>query len=241
MSTEKYVFISYSSKDIVFVNKIVTILERMGVSYWKAPDMIPAGSNYAREIPNAILGCEVFLLVLSSTSQESIWVEKEIDSAIRKRKTVIPVQIDRAPMSEMFLFYLNNVQMISYSEDPENAIAELKYQLRTLLSDKMETNKKWNSNSKENERSTVLQAKGAKALVEEEVSRRNDKGVGGDRKNLDGDSFALRAKRMNAFSVNRIPTECRYCKGELTQMEMGIYRCNEYGKDNYDDFSGALV
>lgn len=133
MSETKTVFISYSSKDSAYVDRIIRVLEEMEVSYWRAPQMIPAGSNYAREIPQAIKNCAVFLLVLSERSQTSIWVEKEVDSAICSRKSIIPFQIDQAPLSDMFRFYLNNVQMISYVDGHERAIEELKRQITIHL------------------------------------------------------------------------------------------------------------
>ena len=64
----KSVFISYSSKDERYIKKMTQMLEKMGISYWIAPDMIPAGSNYAREIPKAIRDCEIFLRRPSSQS-----------------------------------------------------------------------------------------------------------------------------------------------------------------------------
>lgn len=129
----KSVFISYSSKDERYIKKMTQMLEKMGITYWIAPDMIPAGSNYAREIPSAIQNCDIFLLVLSKASQQSIWVEKEIDSAIYYRKTIVPFQIDDSPMTDMFRFYLNNVQTIYCANRPKDAIEELKQRLRTLL------------------------------------------------------------------------------------------------------------
>ena len=129
MKNQKFVFVSYSSKDRQFVNQIVKTLEDMGISCWRAPEMIPAGSSYAKEIPKAIRECELFLLMLSRTSQESIWVEKEIDSAISSRKTIIPFQIDNTPLNDTFRFYLNNVQMISYAENPDMAMEDLKRML----------------------------------------------------------------------------------------------------------------
>ena len=129
----KSVFISYSSKDERYIKKMTQMLEKMGISYWIAPDMIPAGSNYAREIPKAIRDCEIFLLVLSQASQQSIWVEKEIDSAIYYRKTIVPFQIDDSVMTDMFRFYLNNVQTIRCANRPKEAIEELKHRLRSLL------------------------------------------------------------------------------------------------------------
>lgn len=113
----KTVFISYSSKDFLYVKGIVEILKELGVSYWKAPEMIPAGSNYAKEIPAAIKNCDMFLLVVSQFSQNSIWVEKELDCAITHHKQILPVKLDKEPLNDMFRFYLNNVQIISYDEE----------------------------------------------------------------------------------------------------------------------------
>lgn len=112
MSKKGHIFISYSSKDIMYVNQIVKTFDQVGVKYWKAPELIPAGSNYAKEIPRAINDCDVFLLVLSATSQKSIWVEKEIDMAICCRKHILPIKIDESELSDMFKFYLNNVQVL---------------------------------------------------------------------------------------------------------------------------------
>lgn len=112
MALDGYVFISYSSKDGSIVKQLTDAMGANNISYWKAPEMIAAGSNYAREIPKAIEECEVFLLILSETAQQSIWVEKELDAAICARKKVIPIKIDSTPLNDLYRFYLNNVQML---------------------------------------------------------------------------------------------------------------------------------
>ncbi len=112
MSKDGHVFISYSSRDIIYVNQMLDAMKKVGIEYWKAPDRIPAGSNYAKEIPAAINDCRLFLLILSEASQESIWVEKELDTAIRCHKKVLPVKIDNSELNDMFKFYLNNVQIL---------------------------------------------------------------------------------------------------------------------------------
>lgn len=117
MAEGKKIFISYSSTDIEFVDRITGIISEMGLQYWKAPEMIPAGSSYAREIPKAIQECDACLFVVSEHSQESIWVEKEIDSIINRKKHILPVKIDDRPLNDMYRFYLNNVQMLIYDGD----------------------------------------------------------------------------------------------------------------------------
>lgn len=219
---KKTVFVSYSSDDRKLVNTITKMMKEAGISYWKAPEMIPAGSSYAREIPRAIKECAVFLLVLSRTSQKSIWVEKEIDSAISHRKTIIPFQIDDLPLNDTFRFYLNNVQMISYAEDGLEAIGELKTQLLQLVkpADDSLTN--------------VIHE-----VVEEEVSGSTDKEPVEKKENTNAyprRSYPGRAD-SNALRMNRIPLECDYCGSKcLENITMGTYRCHDCGKDSYDDF-----
>ncbi len=83
---KKYVFISYSSAEYSEAKLVRDVLTENGIQCWMAPDSIPIGSSYAMEIGIAIENCEMFLLILSQKSQESAWVEKELDSAINGHK-----------------------------------------------------------------------------------------------------------------------------------------------------------
>lgn len=123
------VFVSYSSKDKEVVDYIVSRLQEMNISYWKAPEMIPAGSSYAKEIPVAIQKSQFVLLILSEASQGSIWVEKEIDSAICNKKIIIPFQIEKMELNDTFRFYLNNVQAVMYYQNIEEAFRMLREKL----------------------------------------------------------------------------------------------------------------
>ncbi len=129
------IFVSYSSKDTDIVNYIVAKLRDMNIPYWKAPEMIPAGSSYAKEIPKAIQNCQIVLLILSSSSQESIWVEKEIDSAICNRKVIIPFQIEEMELNDTFRFYLNNVQTVMYYQNKEEAFKMLRAKLSPVYTE----------------------------------------------------------------------------------------------------------
>lgn len=134
MCEKGYWFISYSSKDSSVVAALVDILKSCGISYWKAPEMIPAGSNYAKEIPKAISNCSVFVFVVSESSQNSIWVEKEVDIAIADRKKIIPVKIDEALLNDMYRFYLSNVQIIETYVQADGTIpTAMKEKLRTVF------------------------------------------------------------------------------------------------------------
>lgn len=124
MMQESYWFICYSSKNDNIVQQIVRVLKSCGIAYWKAPEMIPAGSNYIREVTGALKNCSVFLFIISKESQSSIWAEKELDAAITNRKKVIPLKIDDTPLNDTFLFYLNNIQMVDVRVQPNGQIAD---------------------------------------------------------------------------------------------------------------------
>lgn len=221
--SDKYVFVSYSSKDNTYVNQITEALKTNNISYWKAPDMISAGSNYAKEIPKAISDCSVFLLVLSTTAQESMWVEKEIDKAICSRKIILPIRIDSCELNDLFKFYLNNVQM--YQADVRNGkiqdIKDIIDRVQNIIAEK--------------KANPVAQAKegipaGHNELpVQEEVSEAISETAALRRKNLN--------KRHNALRMNKIPVECEFCGGDIDKGPKGEYICVSCGKENYDDFN----
>ena len=233
MANRKTVFVSYSSEDRKLVNTIVNMMKDEGISYWKAPEMIPAGSSYAREIPRAIKDCEVFLLVLSRTSQKSIWVEKEIDSAISHRKTIIPFQIDDIPLNDTFRFYLNNVQMISYALDGAIAMDDLKEQLSQLVKEPVDTGLTGQAVIEETaagvDKGASATDKGSVMVTRQEVKEEAVRQFPKRSTTRKADSNALR--------MNRIPLECDYCGSKLLEnITMGTYRCCDCGKDSYDDF-----
>lgn len=215
------VFISYSSKDSKIVEKLVAMLKEAGISYWKAPEMIPAGSNYAREIPRAIAQCQVFLLVISPYSQESIWVEKEIDCAINDRKTIVPLKLTEDDLSDMFRFYLNNVQTISYAENPQQALRMTRERLNTLLS---------------------LQADQADPVAEkpaDKPEKQEQKGTAGRPKRPVQEGLAPHLKQVmrgNALKMNKTPVVCENCGGELTMVSRGTYKCKKCGTYCYDTY-----
>lgn len=231
------VFISYSSKDTQTVKKIAQVLKEEGITYWKAPEMIPAGSNYAREIPRAIEKCQVFLLVLSESSQESIWVEKEIDCAINHRKTIVPLNITGVPLSDMFRFYLNNVQTIPYDEDQEGATNRLLERLRNLL--EIEDNRVLHTESEKNkatDSSVSSEKSGAYVKSFSAAAARMEFPSGGRQTAKAGTEQTNRMERNNALKMNQEPVICKRCGGALQKVSRGTYQCVDCGFEDYDSY-----
>ncbi|MBQ8526860.1 MAG: TIR domain-containing protein [Lachnospiraceae bacterium] len=219
------VFISYSSKDTQIVKKITQGLKDAGISYWKAPEMIPAGSNYAREIPRAIEKCQVFLLMLSESSQDSIWVEKEIDCAINYRKTIVPLNLTGVEMTEMFRFYLNNVQTILYNENEEGAMMQLLERLQGLVATKTQ---------KEDTRSEQAYNKSfSAATARMELPQGSGRSVVRMGEELISSS---KLERHNALKINQAPVSCKRCGGALRPVSRGTYQCVDCGFEDYDSY-----
>lgn len=93
-------FISYSSHDQEFADRLHADLQNAGVRCWFAPHDMRTGDRIRDTIDQQIRIHEKLLLVLSNRSVTSNWVENEVEAALDKekdRKTVLfPVRIDTA-------------------------------------------------------------------------------------------------------------------------------------------------
>ena len=135
----RYVFISYSAKNYDSALELKNLLSINNIACWMAPQSIPAGSDYASEIPEAIEKCSIFILYLSEESQESKWVPKELDLAITCGKPIIPVHMDASALKAAFNFRLTNVQRIEAFGRFTEACNELIQQIYALWGMKPDT------------------------------------------------------------------------------------------------------
>ncbi len=74
-------FISYSSKDEEFAQKLHSRLKAEGLKVWFAPEDVQAGKKLYEQIGKAIKDRDKLLLVLSEHSMSSEWVATEIRKA----------------------------------------------------------------------------------------------------------------------------------------------------------------
>lgn len=97
-------FISYSSKDQDFAERLHADLQAKGVRCWFAPEDMKIGDKIWDRLDQSIRLHDKLLLILSANSIGSEWVEDEVTTAFeeeRKRgKTVLfPVRVDDAIFS----------------------------------------------------------------------------------------------------------------------------------------------
>jgi hypothetical protein len=86
------VFISYSTADEAFCQKLYEALDQSGLRVWFAPHDVLPGRKIERQISAAIEQYDKLLLVLSEASMQSQWVETELYKA-REREQATEAQI----------------------------------------------------------------------------------------------------------------------------------------------------
>jgi uncharacterized protein YjbI with pentapeptide repeats len=94
-------FISYSSKDQEFVERLYADLQSKGVRCWFAPEDLKTGDKIRDRIDQSIRVHDKLLLVLSQHSVNSAWVEFEVEAAIAKENSrnalmLFPIRLDSA-------------------------------------------------------------------------------------------------------------------------------------------------
>lgn len=110
------VFISHSTKDDKFIDKLVADLNANNISTFVDHINIPFGSNWAQEIGNALADCQQLIAVLSPDSIESVMCQKEWIHFLDKGKELIPA-VHRK--TEKSFFVLDGIQWVDLNT-PEN-------------------------------------------------------------------------------------------------------------------------
>ena len=94
-------FISYSSKDQEFVERLYVDLQGRGVRCWFAPEDLKIGDKIRDRIDQSIRVHDKLLVVLSEHSVKSSWVEFEVEAAFAKESSknalmLFPIRLDDA-------------------------------------------------------------------------------------------------------------------------------------------------
>jgi len=97
-------FISYSSKDQSFSERLYNDLQAKGVRCWYAPEDLKIGDKFWHRIDESIRFYDKLLVVLSEYSVASPWVENEVMAALEKENkqpgkiVLFPIKLDETVM-----------------------------------------------------------------------------------------------------------------------------------------------
>jgi hypothetical protein len=93
-------FLSHAHADKPLVDRLARWLKKVAdVRVWYDSDELPAGSQIAGHLPDAIVRCRSMIIVLSRASVRSGWVNEEYNVAVAERARsrgfrIIPIRID---------------------------------------------------------------------------------------------------------------------------------------------------
>jgi nucleotide-binding universal stress UspA family protein len=90
------VFLSYSREDLEYVRDLQRQLREQDLHAWRDEVSIPGGTEWARVIDAAINEMDVMVVVVTSASAKSEWVEKECSAFLKNGKTVVPYVVHAA-------------------------------------------------------------------------------------------------------------------------------------------------
>jgi len=97
------VFISYSREegestisqhDRDIANRVCAALESESIRCWIAPRDIVPGDDWLNEIINAVEKSKVLVLIFSSDTDKSQWINDEVKIALDKKIKIIPFRIE---------------------------------------------------------------------------------------------------------------------------------------------------
>lgn len=94
------VFLSYAAQDAPTALVVEEALHRHGLRTWSARDLA-VGSNWSREIMNALDEAAAVVVLVTPASLQSNWVSHEWSAAIARSKRVIPALAAGATYSDL--------------------------------------------------------------------------------------------------------------------------------------------
>jgi hypothetical protein len=122
----KIAFISYAHEDREFAEKIASQLSKSGIDVWLDSWEIKAGDSLIQKIfMEGLAKCDVFLILISSSSINSKWVQEELNYAIIKKieglTKIIPLVKEKSEIPAP----LRVLRWVDLSEDFESGLREV--------------------------------------------------------------------------------------------------------------------
>jgi hypothetical protein len=126
--------VSYSQSDRDFALELVSWLESHGIECWVAPRDIAPAADWAAQIIDAIGAARVMVLVFSASANASPQVRREVERAVHKGVSVLPVRIEDVLPSRSLEYFLSTQHWLDAFPAPrEPHFARLRNYLGAIL------------------------------------------------------------------------------------------------------------
>lgn len=122
------VFVSYSRRDKTFAERLARDLSDAGLEVWIDFRQIHAGEMWQEEIFRGLQRSDMVVVALSPDAVNSVWVQREVNTAREQGKLIIPVMAVEAlteVKTSTALGWLQNVHFIRFPTRYEEAFREL--------------------------------------------------------------------------------------------------------------------
>lgn len=126
---ERFVFVSYSHRDLQRVTPLIVELQESGHRVWY-DNGIPGGAEWDAMIEERVQRCEVLLVFVSRAAVDSKFVRREVKFADTLNKRIVAVRLDRdVPLSHGFAMLLNQYQTIEATRrgDLDRAVRSVRF------------------------------------------------------------------------------------------------------------------
>ena len=112
------VFICHASRDKPVAEAVCATLESRHIRCWIAPRDVLPGTEWAEAIVDALDGSRIVVLVLSSSSNSSPQVIREVGRAASNDTPIVPLRIDNVPPSKAMGFFVSSHQWLDAQTPP---------------------------------------------------------------------------------------------------------------------------
>ncbi len=128
------VFISYATSDKPVADAVCAGLEARGLRCWIAPRDILPGLDWGAAIIDAITECKAMVLVFSASANSSKQIKREVERAVAKGVTIIPLRIEDVPLGKTLEYFISTPHWMDALSSPlEPHVDRLAQTIRSLL------------------------------------------------------------------------------------------------------------
>ncbi len=118
------VFISYAHQDKLTADAVCGTLEARGVRCWIAPRDVTPGQDWSDAIIDGITSARVFVLLLSSSSNISEQVKREVQNAVSEGLSIVPFRLEDVALSKHMRYFIGTPHWLDALSPPLEAHLE---------------------------------------------------------------------------------------------------------------------
>jgi len=127
------VFVSYSTRDVEWANHLKRVLAETAASVFVAEHDVTPGTSLSSKISAEIKACDLFLLLWSSGSRVSSYVQSEVFLARAEKRRILPILLEAGLQLPPIL---GDLKYLLLDKTPQAALAWLRKHVSSYADEK---------------------------------------------------------------------------------------------------------